>query len=169
VLNDCHTRACGGYYFGLETTQNILREGYFWLTLIKDCIELVKKCHPCHIFSLKMRVHPAPMFPVIRVGPFTKWGMNNTTFHLTSSRGHHYIIVAVDYFKKWVEAMPTFIDDGETTTLFIFNYIIERFDIPKDIVTDHGSHFQNKMMSDLMSDLGLRKEHSSPYYPQENG
>jgi hypothetical protein len=60
-------------------------------------------------------------------------------------------------------------NDGETTTLFIFNQIVARFDIPKDIVTDHGSHVQNKMMIKLTSKLGLRKEHSSPYYPQANG
>jgi transposase InsO family protein len=73
--------------------------------------------------------------------------------------------VVVDYFTKWVEAIPTFKYDGETTTLFLFNQIIARFDVSREIVTDHGSHFQNKMMSDLTSNLGLRKEHSSPYYP----
>jgi transposase InsO family protein len=70
---------------------------------------------------------------------------------------------------KWVEAMPMFKDDGETAALFLFNHIIARFSIPREIVTDHGSHFQNKMMSELTSKLGLRQEHSSPYYPQANG
>jgi hypothetical protein len=70
---------------------------------------------------------------------------------------------------KWVETMPMFKDDGETKTLFLFNQIIARFSIPREIVFDHGSHFQNKMMSELMSNLGLRKEHLSPYYPQVNG
>ena len=56
----------------------------------------------------------------------------------------------------WVEAMTMFKDDGKTTTLFLFNQIIERFDISREIVTDHGSDFQNKMMSELTSNLGLR-------------
>jgi hypothetical protein len=124
VLNDCHIGACGGHLSGLETTQKILRAGYFWPTLIKDCIESVKKCHPCQIFSRKMRAHPAPMFLVIIVGPFTKWGIDYTTCNPPSVRGHLYIIVVVDYFTKWVEAMPTFKDDGETATLFLFNQII---------------------------------------------
>jgi hypothetical protein len=69
-----------------------------------------------------------------------------------------------------IEMIPIDISsDGETTTPFIFNQIVARFDIPKEIVTDHGSHFQNKMMSELTSKLGLRQEHSSPYYPQANG
>jgi hypothetical protein len=109
------------------------------------------------------------MFSVIAFGPFTEWGIDFTTCHPASSRGHRYIIVVVDYFTKWVKAMPTFNNDGETTTLFIFNQIVARFDIPKEISTEHGSHFQNKMMSELTSNLGLRKEHSSPYYLQANG
>jgi hypothetical protein len=137
--------------------------------LIKYCVELVKKCHPCQIFSWKMRAHPTPMFPVITAGPFTKWGIDYTTCHPPLARGNHYIIVAVEYFTKWVEAMPMFKDDGETTTLFLFNQIIARFGVPKEIVTNHGSHFQNKMMFELTSNLGLRQEHSSPYYPQANG
>jgi hypothetical protein len=129
VLNDCHTGACGGHLSGLATTQKILREGYFCSTLIKDCIESVKKCHPCQVFSRKMRAHPTPMFPVITVGPFTKWGIDYTTCNPPSARGHRYIIVAVNYFTKWVEAMPTFKDDGETATLFLFNQIIARFGV----------------------------------------
>jgi hypothetical protein len=109
------------------------------------------------------------MFPIITVGPFTKWGIDYTTCHPPSAMGHHYIIVAVEYFTKWVKAMPTFNNDGETSSLFLFNQMIERFDIPKEIVADHGSHFQNKMMFELTSNLGLRQEHSSPYYPQANG
>jgi hypothetical protein len=42
MLNDFHTGACGGHLSGLATTQNILRVGYFWPTLIKDCIESIK-------------------------------------------------------------------------------------------------------------------------------
>jgi hypothetical protein len=116
-----------------------------------------------------MRAHPTPMFPVITVGPFTKWGIDYTTCNPPSSRGNHYIIVAVNNFTKWVEAMLTFKYDGETATLFLFSQIIAWFGVPRNIVTDHGIHFQNQMMSELTSNLGLRQEYSSPYYPQANG
>jgi hypothetical protein len=110
-----------------------------------------------------MRAQPAPMFLIITVGPFTKWGIDYATCNPPSAREHRYIIVAVDYFTKWVEAMPTFKDDGKTTNLFLFNQIIARFNVPREISTDHGSHFQKNMMSKLTSNLGLRQEHSSPY------
>jgi hypothetical protein len=88
--------------------------------IFKDCIEVVKRCHPCQVFTKNMQAHPAPMFSVITINPFTKWGVDFMTCHPTSSRGHRYIIVVVDYFTKWAEAMPTFVNDGEIATLFHF-------------------------------------------------
>jgi len=92
----------------LEKTQKILRVGYFWPSLIKYCVGAIKKCHPCHIFSRNMWEHPAPMFLVLVVGPLTKWGIDFNTCHMTSTRGNHYIITTIEYFTKWVKAMPTF-------------------------------------------------------------
>ena len=85
------------------------------------------------------------------------------------ARGHHHIIVAVDYFTKWAETMPTVKSDGETAAHFVFNQIITWFGIPRELVTDHGRHFQNKIMEELSSKLGYKKEHASSYYPQVNG
>jgi hypothetical protein len=116
-----------------------------------------------------MRAHPAPMSPVIVASPFTKWGIDFTTFHLVLSRGHRYIIIAVEYFTKWVEVMITFNNDGETAALFVFNHIIARFGILKEIFRDHGSHFQKIMMFELTSKLWFKQENLSPYYPQANG
>ena len=169
IMNDYHSRACGGHLSGLATTQKILRAGYFWPTIFKDCISAFKKCHPCQIFSREMRAHLALLHPVVVVGPFAKWGIDFTTCNPPSATGHHYIIVAVDYFTKWVEAMPTYNNNARITTLFLFNHVIARFGIPKSIITDHGTHFCNMMMDELTSMLHLDHEHSSPYYPQANG
>jgi hypothetical protein len=87
------------------------------------------------------------------------------TCHPHSVGGHGYIIVAVDYFTKWVEAMPTFDNTGKTAALFLFNHVITRFGVPQAIVTDYGSHFRNNMMSELTEKLGLRHDSSTPYYP----
>jgi transposase InsO family protein len=105
---------------------------------------------------------------VVSVGPFVKWGIDFMTCHPHSIGRHGYIIVAVDYFTKWVEVMPTFNNTKRTATLFIFNHIISRFDVPQSIVTDHGSHFRNFMMSEITEKLGLLHDNSTPYYPQAN-
>ena len=98
------------------------------------------------MFARNMRSHPAPLHLIIINGTFTKWGLDFMDCNLASAGGNHHIIVAIDYFTKWVEAMPMIKSDSETTTHFVFNQIITRFGILKELVTNHGRHFQNQMM-----------------------
>lgn len=91
------------------------------------------------------------------------------TCNPTSAGGHGYIIVVVDYFTKWAEAMPTLNNSGETVALFFFNHVVSRLGVPQAIVTDHGSHFRNHMMIELTTKLGLSHDSSTPYYLQANG
>eukprot|EP00253_Pinus_taeda_P024847 PITA_24847 len=60
-----------------------------------------------------MRAPPAPLHPIITVGPFAKWGIDFITCNPHSAGEHAYIILAVYYFTKWAEAMPTFEADGQ--------------------------------------------------------
>ena len=61
VLNDCHGGACGGHLYGLSTAQKILRVGYFWPSIFKDCVDVVKRCQPCQVFAHNMCSKPAPL------------------------------------------------------------------------------------------------------------
>eukprot|EP00253_Pinus_taeda_P022198 PITA_22198 len=137
--------------------------------MFKDFITAVRSCHACQIFDYKTRIPPTPLHPVVVVGPFTKWGIYFMTCNPTLAGGHGYIIVAVDYFTKWAEAMPTLNNNDEMTSLFFFNYVVSRFGVPQAIVTDHGLHFRNHMMVELVAKLGLSHDNSTPYYPQANG
>eukprot|EP00253_Pinus_taeda_P019297 PITA_19297 len=115
-----------------------------------------------------MRAPPAPLHPIIVIGPFTKWGIDFITCNPHSAVGHAYIILAVDYFTKWAEAMLIFSTDGKTAAIFIFNHIIARFGVPQTIITNHWSHFRNIMMTELTDQLSLHHDSSTPYYRQEN-
>eukprot|EP00253_Pinus_taeda_P021411 PITA_21411 len=169
VLNDCHSGACGSHMSGYATAQKILHAGYFWPSIFKDYILAVRSCHECQIYQRKMHAPAAPLHPVVTVGPFAKWGIDYMKCNPRSAGGHGYIIVAVDYFTKWAEAMPTLSEDGHTAAQFLFNHVISQFGVPQAIVTDHGKHFRNHKMVKLTTHLGLRHDSSSPYYPQANG
>ena len=103
----------------MATAQKILRVGYFWPLIFKHYHEEVNKFPPCQHFYPKKRTHPAPLHPVIAVGPFAKCGIDFMDCKPTSAGGHGYIIVAMDYFTKWDEAMPTYAKDGRTITLLL--------------------------------------------------
>ena len=85
------------------------------------------------------------------------------------ANGHKHIIVAVDYFTKWTEAMPTFDCKAETATHFFFNHVITWFGVPKQLVSDHGAHFQDTVWAELSTMLKFEQRYSSSYYPQGNG
>ena len=76
VPNDFHGGVCGGHLSGLSTTQKIFREGYFWPSVFKDYVNVVKKCHPCQVFACNMCSRLVPLHPIITTGPFTKWGLD---------------------------------------------------------------------------------------------
>ena len=109
------------------------------------------------------------MHHVVSAGPFTKLGIDFMTYNPRSFGGHGNMIIAVDYFTKWVEVMPTFNNIGQITALFFYNHVIAQFGVPQAIVTDHGKNFHNHMMSKLTAKLGLSHDNSTPYYPQSNG
>eukprot|EP00253_Pinus_taeda_P030694 PITA_30694 len=75
------------------------------------------------------------------------------TCNPSSTGGHGYIIVVIDYFTKWTEAMPTLNNNGKTAALFFFNHVVARFGVRQATVTDHGSHFHNHMMVELTANL----------------
>ena len=129
-------------YLGFLQPKKILRAGYFWSSIFKDCVNAVKNCHPCQVITCNMHSHPISLHLIITVDPFTKWGLDFMDCNPALAGGHHHIIVAVDYFTKWAEAMPTVKSNGETAAHFVFNQIITRFSILKELVTDHGRHFK---------------------------
>ena len=87
------------------------------------------------------------------------------TCNLASSGNHKYIIMAIDYFTKWAEAMPTYDNTSKIAARFLFNHVIARFGIPKELVSDHVKNFENKVFEELSLHLGFTHEFDSPYYP----
>ena len=86
-----------------------------------------------------------------------------------SSFRNLYILLAVDYVSKWVEAIACPTNDASTVVGFIQINILSRFRAPKTIISEEGSHFQNKVFSKLMSIYGIRHVMGLAYHPQSNG
>ena len=101
VLNEIHSSTCGGHLSSYATTQKILRVGYFFPSIFKDCILVVHKFHQCQIYQRKMQAPPTLLHPIIIVGLFSKLGISFMTGNPRSVRGNDYIIISMDYFTKW--------------------------------------------------------------------
>ena len=86
-----------------------------------------------------------------------------------SSFGYLYILVAVDYVSKWVEAIPARTNDHQVVVKFLKECIFSRFGMPRAIISDGGSHFCNKPMGVLMKKYGIVHKVGTAYHPQTQG
>ena len=85
------------------------------------------------------------------------------------SFGNLFILLAVDYVSKWVEAIACPKNDANTVVSFLQKNILSRFGTPRTIFSDGGSHFANKIFAKLMSRYGIKHIMSLAYQPQTNG
>ncbi|KAM1651512.1 hypothetical protein ACFX13_004283 [Malus domestica] len=111
-----------------------------------------------------------PLNPVVKPWPFRGWAMDFVgQIHLASSKGHTFIIVATDYFTKWVETSAVKNITSTTVKKFIETKILHRFRVPEVIVTNRGPSFIAKEVEEFADKFKIKMVQSSPYYPQSNG
>ena len=142
----------------------ILQCGFYWTTLAKDAFEFCLKCNSCQRSGNIGKRDEMPLNSEQVIELFDVWGIDFMGPFVTSL-GYNFILVAVDYVSKWVEAIPTRINDSHVVIRFIKEYILSRFGIPRAIISDGGSHFCNKILRALLKKYGVRHKVATPYQP----
>ena len=101
--------------------------------------------------------------------PFSVWGIDIIgKISPKSSSGHEFILVAIDYFMKWVEATSYAKLNAAKVATFIRSHIICRFGVPHELISDRGVHFRGEVDT-LLQKYGIQHHRSSAYRPQTNG
>ena len=80
-----------------------------------------------------------------------------------SSFGNLYILLAMDYISKWVEAIPTRTNDASVVVKFLRSHIFTRFGTPRALITD-GTHFYNKLVNKVFQKYGVQHRTSLAYH-----
>ncbi|KAM1304570.1 hypothetical protein ACFX2F_022217 [Malus domestica] len=87
---------------------------------------------------------------------------------ITPSAKHAWILVAIDYFTKWVEAKSYAELTFKEVCNFVKENIVTRFGMSETIITDNGTIFTSDRFKEYTANLKIRLEQSMPYYPQAN-
>ena len=105
---------------------------------------------------------------IMEVEIFDCWGIDFMG-PLPSSYGNIYILVAVDYVSKWVEAIAAPKDDARVVIKFLKKNIFSRFGVPQALISDGGTHFCNNQLKKVLEHYNVRHKVATPYHPQKNG
>ncbi|KAL0345043.1 UNVERIFIED_CONTAM: Transposon Ty3-I Gag-Pol polyprotein [Sesamum radiatum] len=100
VMREIHEGSCGNHSGGRSLAGKALRQGYFWPSMQKDALDMVRRCKKCQEHANIMHVPAAPMQPIPNPCPFDQWGMDLIGKLPRATGQREYLIVAVDYFSK---------------------------------------------------------------------
>uniref|UniRef100_A0A2N9I313 Integrase catalytic domain-containing protein n=1 Tax=Fagus sylvatica TaxID=28930 RepID=A0A2N9I313_FAGSY len=170
LIQEMHAGLMGAHANGPFLARKIMRAGYYWLTMERDCIRHVQTCHKCQMYQNSKNAPPQYLHTMASPWPFSAWGMDVIgAITPKASNGHEFILVAIDYFTKWVEACSFKNVTQVAVTRFVKNNIICRYGMPEMLITDNASNLNNRMMDQLCQQFKIQHHNSAPYRPKMNG
>jgi hypothetical protein len=148
----------------------IHRYGYFWPSILKDCIKYAQGCESCQRHGPIPRIPAAELSLIIKPWPFRGWAVDLIgKGRSTSKKKNSFVIVATDYFTKWVEAKAYKNVTEHEIIQFYKDMIIHRFGLSQTITVDNGLALNGSRVLAFAQDHGIKICNSTPYYAQENG
>ena len=132
IFRKCHLAQYGGHFSCRRTTQKILQCGFYWPTLFKGSFEWVRGCDICQKLGNINKRHEMPLHGVLVVELFDVWGIDFMG-PFPSQFGNLYILLALDYVSKWVEAIACPRNDASTVVNFVQKHIFSIFETPRTI------------------------------------
>nr|GEV58709.1 reverse transcriptase domain-containing protein [Tanacetum cinerariifolium] len=167
ILKAFHSGSTGGHYGPNYTARKVFDSGFYWPTIYCDAQNLVKNSDVCQRQGKITQKDEMPRNLIQVCEIFDVWGIDFMG-PFPSSKGNKYILVAVDYLSKWVEAKALPTNDARVVCKFLKN-LFARFGTPRAIISDRGTHFCNDQFTKVMQKYGVTHHLSTPYHPQTSG
>nr|GEV85042.1 reverse transcriptase domain-containing protein [Tanacetum cinerariifolium] len=164
ILKACHEGPHHGANF---TAKKLFDASFFWPTIYRDAHNLVKSCDSCQRQGKNSQRDEMPQNVIHVCEIFDVWGIDFMG-PFSSSRGNRYILVAVDYLSKWVEAKALPTNDACVVVKFLKS-LFARFGTPRAIISDRVTHFCNDKFAKVMSKYGVTHHLATAYHPQTSG
>ncbi|GJU21318.1 reverse transcriptase domain-containing protein [Tanacetum coccineum] len=157
----------GGHHSASVTTKKVYESGFYWPSVFKDTNEYVRRCDVCQRSGNISSRNEMPQNNIQVCEVFDVWGLDFMGL-FPQSIGNKYILVAVDYVSKWVEAQALPTNDARVVIKFLRS-LFARFGVPKALISDRGTHFCNSQLEKALQRYGVTLKLSMAYHPQSNG
>ncbi|GJX32366.1 reverse transcriptase domain-containing protein [Tanacetum coccineum] len=167
ILEACHHGPTEGHHGPNYTTKNVFNSGFYWPTIYRDAHDMVTHCDACQRQGKISQKDEMPQNPIQNVKIFDVW-IIDFMGPFPSSRENRYILVAVDYVFKLVEAKALPTNDTRVVVKFL-KQLFSRFGTPRAIISDRGTHFCNDQFAKVLVKCGMTHRLSTSYHPQTSG
>jgi len=170
IINEFHSSPLSGGHFGRHSTLLKISKRFWWPRMRKDIFRSIAQCQSC--IRIKPSNRPTqgllqPLPPTTRL--FQRIGVD-VVGPLEPTKGdNRYILVIIDYYSHWVEAIPIPQQTSKAITDIIVQHIVARYGCPEEILTDQGSNLLSGLAHDVYEAIRAKKLTTTPYHPQTNG
>ncbi|GJV05049.1 reverse transcriptase domain-containing protein [Tanacetum coccineum] len=169
VLREIHEGSCSMHAGTQSVMEKSLRIGFYWPTMHEDARIVIRACQDCQVHKPVPRNPQQKLSPITSPWPFYKWGIDIAGPFPEGPGKVKFLIVAIDYFTKWIEAKPVATITGNQIKKFVWDNIICRFGLPGEIISDNEKQFQDNPFKDWCEKLCIRQHFASVKHPQTNG
>ncbi|GKC20964.1 reverse transcriptase domain-containing protein [Tanacetum coccineum] len=167
ILKACHEGPTGGHHSANLTARKVFDTGFFWPSIYRDAHTMIKSYDTCQRQGKISQRDEMPQNTIQVCEIFDVWGIDFMG-PFPSSRGNKYILVAVDYPSKWVEAKALPTNDARVVVKFLKS-LFAQFGTPIAIISDRGTYFCNDQFAKVMSKYGVTHRLATAYHPQTSG
>eukprot|EP00731_Ephydatia_muelleri_P018416 Em0011g456a len=168
ILKQLHEGAFGGH-LGEAKTLNRLRERFYWPGYSEDAVEWCKTCPTCAARKNPSRKSRAPLQSVTAGYPLQLVAVDIVGPLTPSKTENTYILVASDYFTRWVEAYAIPNQEAVTVANKLVDEFFCKFSVPEQLHSDQGRQFEANVMQEVCRLLQIDKTRTTPYHPQSDG
>jgi hypothetical protein len=141
LLKEIHSGFCGAHIGTRALAGKELNRGFYWPTINIDAKALVWQCEACQKTANQQNLPSMPLHLIPPSWPLQRWGMDLVGPLPTAQGNCRFTAVAIDYFTKWVEAKPLANIKAPTIQKFLWQNIICRFGVPRELTVDNGKQF----------------------------
>ncbi|GJW88823.1 reverse transcriptase domain-containing protein [Tanacetum coccineum] len=161
VLREIHEGSCSMHAGTRSVVAKALWIGYYWPTMHKDARALIRVCQDCQVHKHVPRNPHQKLTPITSLWPFYKWGIDIAGPFSEGPGKVKFLIVAMDYYTKWIEAKPVTTITGNQIKKFAWDNIFFRFGLPGEIISDNGKQFRGNPFKDWRmnkSEIGHKEQ-----------
>ncbi|KII68917.1 Transposon Tf2-6 polyprotein [Thelohanellus kitauei] len=148
-------------HFGTNKTTNLISRRFYFPSIQNYVYDHIKEFSVC-LRSKDAKPKPkTPLFLFQPTQPLEFWHYDFFGPLLTTSNGNRFILLMIDRFSKYTEALPVANISAKTTAQCIVDNIIMRFGVPSQIHTDQGRQFESDLLQSMCSYLGVKKSRTT--------